>query len=255
MTAYNFAGIALNTPPNPGDTVQWDGTRWIPVAMSGAGTWAQVLVEGNVSGPRDPTISSGQALRFLGVTEETDGLIAGEDSSGGDSAQDIVVQGGEHTTDGDAGSVRIRGGVANGAGDGGTAVMFGGDSFAGLGGAARLIAGDGNSGGEVFISGGNASAAESPSGNVIVRPGVGPTTAGQIQLQHAGANVGIRISAQADPHLGNQAILVADGGLSFFNGTPAERPSVTGSRGGNAALASLLTVLGDMGLITDNTTA
>lgn len=32
-------------------------------------------------------------------------------------------------------------------------------------------------------------------------------------------------------------------------------PSVTGSRGGNAALASLLTALDGLGLITDSTTA
>lgn len=36
---------------------------------------------------------------------------------------------------------------------------------------------------------------------------------------------------------------------------PASPPSVTGSRGGNAALASLLTVLASLGLITDSTTA
>jgi hypothetical protein len=37
--------------------------------------------------------------------------------------------------------------------------------------------------------------------------------------------------------------------------TPVSPPSVTGSRGGNAALASLLTALASLGLITNNTTA
>ena len=36
---------------------------------------------------------------------------------------------------------------------------------------------------------------------------------------------------------------------------PTPKPTVTGSRGGNLALASLLTVLETMGLITDSTTA
>ena len=36
---------------------------------------------------------------------------------------------------------------------------------------------------------------------------------------------------------------------------PTSKPSVTGSRGGNAALASLITALASYGLITDNTTA
>lgn len=47
-------------------------------------------------------------------------------------------------------------------------------------------------------------------------------------------------------------------GIGFFTKAPVAKPSITGSRGGNAALASLLTGLGDgtgLGLITDNTTA
>jgi len=42
-------------------------------------------------------------------------------------------------------------------------------------------------------------------------------------------------------------------GLGFFAATPVAKPTVTGSRGGNAALASLLTKLADLGLITDST--
>jgi hypothetical protein len=41
----------------------------------------------------------------------------------------------------------------------------------------------------------------------------------------------------------------------FFNTAPASKPTVTGSRGGNAALASLLTALAGLGLLTDSTTA
>lgn len=44
-------------------------------------------------------------------------------------------------------------------------------------------------------------------------------------------------------------------GLGFFGGTPVAKPSVTGSRGGNAALASLLTQLAALGLITDSSSA
>ena len=36
---------------------------------------------------------------------------------------------------------------------------------------------------------------------------------------------------------------------------PASPPVISGSRGGNAALASLLTALTTLGLVTDNTTA
>jgi hypothetical protein len=43
--------------------------------------------------------------------------------------------------------------------------------------------------------------------------------------------------------------------VSFFGATPMARPTVTGSRDGNAALNSLLGALEDLGLIGDNTTA
>lgn len=43
-------------------------------------------------------------------------------------------------------------------------------------------------------------------------------------------------------------------GLGFYGQTPVAKPTITGSKGGNAALASLLTALADLGLITDSTT-
>jgi len=43
--------------------------------------------------------------------------------------------------------------------------------------------------------------------------------------------------------------------VGFYGASPASKPSVTGSRGGNAALASLITALATLGLVTDNTTA
>lgn len=46
-----------------------------------------------------------------------------------------------------------------------------------------------------------------------------------------------------------------DGGVGFFGSGGTTRPTITGSRGGNAALTNLLTALSNMGLITDSTTA
>lgn len=43
--------------------------------------------------------------------------------------------------------------------------------------------------------------------------------------------------------------------VGFNNTTPIAKPAVTGSRDGNAALASLLTALANYGLITDSTSA
>ena len=41
--------------------------------------------------------------------------------------------------------------------------------------------------------------------------------------------------------------------LGFFGATPTTKPTITGSRGGNAALADLLTKLAGLGLLTDST--
>ncbi|MEU4169460.1 hypothetical protein AB0F46_21615 [Streptomyces sp. NPDC026665] len=43
--------------------------------------------------------------------------------------------------------------------------------------------------------------------------------------------------------------------LGFYGAAAVSKPSVTGSRGGNAALASLITALSTLGLITDSTSA
>lgn len=44
-------------------------------------------------------------------------------------------------------------------------------------------------------------------------------------------------------------------GISFYGGTPVAKPTVTGAKGGNAALGSLMTALASLGLVTDSTTA
>ena len=69
-----------------------------------------------------------------------------------------------------------------------------------------------------------------------------------------------RITIQATDYNGDREGIRVEGDgsaplLSFFGGTAAAKPTVTGSRGGNAALASLLTALAALGLITDSTTA
>ncbi len=42
--------------------------------------------------------------------------------------------------------------------------------------------------------------------------------------------------------------------IAFFGATPAAKPTVTGSKGANAALTSLLSALATLGLITDSST-
>lgn len=47
---------------------------------------------------------------------------------------------------------------------------------------------------------------------------------------------------------------ISDNGLGFFNTPPVSKPTVSGSKSGNAALDSLLVALSDLGLITDSST-
>jgi hypothetical protein len=46
----------------------------------------------------------------------------------------------------------------------------------------------------------------------------------------------------------------SNGATGFFGSTGTTKPTITGSKGGNAALASLLTALANLGLVTDSTT-
>lgn len=75
-------------------------------------------------------------------------------------------------------------------------------------------------------------------GNFFLRPGAGATANGELALRDGPNNAMLRIG-------GTQL-------MAFFGTAPVARPTVTGSRGGNAALADLLTDLAGLGLIIDS---
>lgn len=58
------------------------------------------------------------------------------------------------------------------------------------------------------------------------------------------------LTVTANFKVGNN--LQVAGNVGFYNTAPVAKPTVTGSRGGNAALASLLTALAGQGLLTDS---
>jgi hypothetical protein len=68
------------------------------------------------------------------------------------------------------------------------------------------------------------------------------------EISATGASVDLKPS-------GTSKLAVNTTGLGFFATSPIAKPTVTGSRGGNAALASLLTALANYGLITNSTSA
>ncbi len=79
------------------------------------------------------------------------------------------------------------------------------------------------------------------------------STSGGINM---GADVGgvlTNISFTSDGKVIVGGTMIHDGSqLGFFSHAAASKPTVTGSRGGNAALASLLTALAGLGLLTDS---
>jgi prepilin-type processing-associated H-X9-DG protein len=76
-------------------------------------------------------------------------------------------------------------------------------------------------------------------------------------FRRSGTNNGIRFGTNLVGIVagGADRIVANNTGVGFHNSTPIAKPTVSGSRGGNAALASLLTTLANYGLITDSTGA
>lgn len=159
--------------------------------------------------------------------------------------------------------------VAPGAGKtlGGNLNLLGGNATQGTGkgGGVYLTGGQAamDTGGGVTICGGGA-ATTGGGGPVTLSPGIGadPFTfapaGGLLKLSNALDTVQLLFDDAGVSLVANEASVLkikADGKMGFFAKAPAAKPTVTGSRGGNAALASLLTALANLGLITDSTSA
>ena len=104
----------------------------------------------------------------------------------------------------------------------------------------------------VQAGGATVGATDKNGGTQIVSGGIATGTGESgVKIQTAVAGT----SGTADRTPTNVAIEALGNKLAFNGATPVTKPTVTGSRGGNAALASLLTALAQLGLITDSTTA
>ena len=69
------------------------------------------------------------------------------------------------------------------------------------------------------------------------------------------ATTALKIYRTGSVQLMGGTVAASASGVGFFGTSPVAKPTITGSRGGNAALASLLTALAGMGQITDSSTA
>lgn len=195
--------------------------------------------------------SNGTLLRLWGgaPTGSNDGgSIQLFGTNGGSSGDGGFVQprGGESgSSSGDAGDIIINGGVSNNSNAAGDVVITGGDGDdTGTAGGIFILGGDGNfSGtaapGSILIRGGSDSGFSNPGGQVIIDSGSGSTGAA-IQIGPSNATV---------VTIGN-----GSSSLSFFGGGAVPKQTVSGSKGGNAALASLMTAFSNYNLVTDSTT-
>lgn len=83
------------------------------------------------------------------------------------------------------------------------------------------------------------------------------TNSGENYMNTVGGSMGVgyAFGSVLPAKLAVSGTFAVTGSVGFYGAAPAAKPAVTGSRGGNAALASLLTSLATLGLITDSTTA
>lgn len=162
-----------------------------------------------------------------------------------------------------AGSIYIIAQEATGSNpQGGSIYLTAGTSWAGRGGNVTISAGQNinnpnTASGDVNIYDNNLSTVQvqvSGSGRVIIRSINDQDVVIQPSLLFTGSYDGVVTINDAS---GSSVIKVGKVGssLGFFNVDPVLRPTVTGSRGGNVALQSLLVELSNIGLIIDNTSA
>lgn len=130
-------------------------------------------------------------------------------------------------SDADAGPLLLSGGNSLVNGQSGSVTITGGNSLV-----------NGNAG-SVAIWGGESTSGNGGSISLVSGWGSGGTVNGSITISSP---------------VGSEITIYGDGNLGFFGGSAGQQ-TITGSRGGNAALASLLTALAALGLIIDGTTA
>jgi len=91
--------------------------------------------------------------------------------------------------------------------------------------------------------------------SVAHKSGIGTTTPTALLELRSGDSLNTTLLFKARNNTASVIEAHADSSIGFNAATPITKPTVTGSRGGNAALASLLTALANYGLVTDSTTA
>lgn len=230
MYHYGFA-VTSEAGPNEGDVPTWDGEKWVPEPGAGAAaTWSAVLEAGNVTGGFSPTISDGDALFFTGT-----GIISGDDTLAINVANGIVLGTNSLLFAHDVASPVQIGFVDSPTANGTQLRIWG-----------QTALQNGDNGGNVEILAGFG-AGNGLGGGLHISPGgsgVGGTN-GSLNITNGSGTSMFFLDGDFTPVTASPAITITDGGLKFWDGVAAERPSVTD-------LPTLLAALDSMGLITDD---
>ena len=213
----------------------------------------------------------GPVTHTTGLTTSNAGadfsVIAGSATTGSVGGKINLTGGAGAGTTSTGGSINLVGGTGNG-----TLISIGGainlTSGSGAGGSSQSAgaitltgASAPNGGGNITLTSGNVTATSSTGSPIILRLGSGTTTGGSLQINGTGSTNNLTVTPGATAAAAAVIASVGSGGLQingivgFNNTAPVAKPTVTGAKGSNAALASLLTALASYGLITDSSTA
>ena len=221
-------------------------TATATIAGSGSGVNASIVMTPAGSG----TVSVSGAMGVTGVSTLTGSTVFGNGAGFGsqlapggagsvDLSKHLALYGSIYGLNVTSGSINVVVGST-------TAATFTSGGYNGIIGATTPLA---TGTFTTVVTSGGAQIGSVVTGNAVrLLPGAsGAATA--VQAIGVDANVNLNISAQ-----GTGGVRIVSP-VGFNNTVPVAKPAITGAKGSNAALASLLTALASYGLITDSTTA
>ncbi len=244
------SALTINNGGSAGNTllVQRQSVNMLTVSGTGSilmqGRNGQTMTLDNATAGGGVVLSSGSTLDVDASGNITVDTSAGTISLGFLGASDFT---GATNASGAGGALTLQSGSTTNSGSkgGDLSVTAGNGNGVGVGGNITLQAGQGGAtglGGDVLIQGGQGGAGAAQGGSVTINSATGLTD-GDVILD-AGSTGGVYLQGSSAGDLG---FFVSTGGVA--------KQTASGSRAGNAALASLLTALSNYGLITDSTTA
>jgi hypothetical protein len=291
LTNIQTSGGGGGSPGAPSTSVQYNNAG----AFAGNANFtydsaSNTLTTGNITGsgpavgllappltiqPRVPTVAEvGGALNLFTPNAVRSNSAAGQvnlvggNGLGTGAGGNSVLRGGNGGTDGPGGGVNLFGGFGNGTGNGGSFGAVGGTANGSGNGGLCTFTGGGalgsGNGGDIRFRAGTSNSGNGGSIEFLTQLSGGPGIP-KIFMSMGGGSDGVNdVPGEFEVYSSLSATTIFKcsvdigsytGTVGFFGATPVVKPNITGSRSGNAALASFLSGLNSLGLVTDSTTA